>query len=208
MIDESPNTSNMLLRYRNGEQEMLGAVFSHYRSRLRKMVQLRMDVRVAGRIDPSDVLQEVYLDVHKQIDAYLCDPKVSLHIWLRGLTWQRLLKIQRQHLGTQARDVRREVSLPAGSSARLAQQLLGSPPSASKNLLKKELQLRVQAAIAQLKDVDREIILLRDFENVSNQEAAKILGLSESAGTMRYVRALERLKQILESNRPPGESRP
>ncbi|HMC66996.1 MAG TPA: sigma-70 family RNA polymerase sigma factor, partial [Gemmataceae bacterium] len=200
--------SRWLGRLRDGDTDALAAVFNHYRARLRQMVRLRIDQRVAARVDPSDVLQEVYLDVSRQIDGYLRQPKVCFYVWLRGLTWERLLKLQRQHLGAQRRAVGRELSLPAESSAALAAQLVAPKSSPSQALVRKELRQRVQRALARLSTEDREIILMRDFEDLSNHEVAEALGLSDSGATMRYGRALYRLKEILMADWPAGESKP
>lgn len=208
MNDDSPQTSRWLSRLRDGDTDALATVFNHYRLRLRQMVRLRMDPRLAARVDPSDVLQEVYLDVSRQIAGYLKQPKVCFYVWLRGLTWERLLKLQRQHLGAQRRAVGREISLPAESSAALAVLLISPKTSPSQALVRKELRQRVQQALARLTADDREIILLRDFEDLSNHEVAQALGLSDSAATMRYGRALYRLKEILTADWPAGESKP
>ena len=208
MLDDSPQTTPWLRRVRSGDQEALAAAFDHCRSRLRQMVKLRLDARLAARIDPSDVLQEVYMDVARQIDAYVRGPRVCFYVWLRGLTWERLIKLHRQHLGARRRAVDREVALPARSSSALAAQLLAAKSSPSQALVRKELRQRVQHALAQLTPADREIILLRDFEGLSNGEAAEVLGLSDSGATMRYGRALIRLRDVLTTNWPSGESQP
>ena len=99
-------------------------LLERHRKRLRRMIAVRLDRRLAARVDPSDVLQEAFLDAARQVDNYLKDPRVVAYIWLRGLAWKRLLKLQRDHLGAQRRAVSREVALPGNSSIRLAQQLM------------------------------------------------------------------------------------
>ena len=141
MNPESPETMSCLVALRGGKSSALAELYQHYRPRLRQMVQLRIDPRLAARVDPSDVLQEAFLDAARQVDNYLKDPRVVVYIWLRGLAWKRLLKLQRDHLGAQRRAVSREVDLPGNSSLRLAQQLMaqGSSPA---EFVQRELQQR------------------------------------------------------------------
>src|SRR5262249_24773610 len=135
MASDYPETEPWLRGLRAGEPAALAAVFNHFRPRLRQMVRFRMDPRLAARVDASDVLQEAYLDAARQIQGYLNQPRVGLYVWLRGLTWKRLLKLQRRHLRAQCRTVVRELSLPVESSADLAGSLLGSGTSPSQTLL-------------------------------------------------------------------------
>src|SRR5207244_2738412 len=108
-----PLTSQWLTRARGGDTAALAALFEYYRPRLRQMVRLRLDARLTARLDPSDVLQEVYLDVAGQIRAYLRRPRVAFYVWLRGLAWERLMKLHRRHLGAGCRAAGREQALPA-----------------------------------------------------------------------------------------------
>ena len=158
-----------------------------------------MEPAIAARVGVSDVLQDVFLDARQQAGTYLRSPNVALYVWLRTLTWQRLIKEHRRHLGATKRSVSREVHLPADSTYDLAQQLMDCQLSPSKVLMRAELQDRVRAAINRLGDDDREVILLRDFEGMSNIEVAQMLGLSESAATKRYGRALFRMKALLDA---------
>jgi RNA polymerase sigma-70 factor (ECF subfamily) len=208
MTDESPTTDVWLDRSRRGDPTALAELFNHYRSRLKQMVQFRMDQHLAARIDASDVLQEVYLDVAGQIENYLQEPKVCFYVWLRGLTWERLLKLQRRHGGAKCRAVGRERPLPVEASSLLAAKVVAAGSSPSSSLRRKELGQRLQDALAKLGADDREVILMRDFEDMSNGEVAEALGLSASAATMRYGRALVRLKKMLEADWPGGESKP
>src|SRR5262245_13776729 len=180
MHDETPRTQALLQRLRAGERDALALLYDHYRPRLRQMLRLRMDARIAARVDDSDVLQEAYLDAARQLPAYLDQPRVAVYIWLRGLVWDRLFNLQRHHLGTQRRAVQREVPLPAESSALLVQQLLARGPSPSQLALQEEQRQRVQRALAQLDPSDREVILMRHFEGLSNGEVAQAHGLGDS----------------------------
>lgn len=197
MTHEPPETDAWLRELREGQPEALAALLQFYQPRLRQMLRLRIDPRLAARVDVSDVLQEVYLDAARQVAAYLREPRVAFYVWLRGLTWERLSNVQRQHLGTQRRAVSREVPLPAESSALLARQLLAGGSGPSEAVVKEEQRRRVQEALVRLKPEDREVILLRHFENLTNTEVAQALGLSAAAATMRYGRALLRLKELL-----------
>lgn len=207
-MNEPFEVEQLLGRLRTGDQQALGNLFALYRPRLQRMVELRLDPRMTARLDASDVLQEAYLDASQQAAAYLESPRVACYVWLRGLTWQRLIKLQRQHLGARRRATELEVSLPAGSSAVLASQLLDRGPCPGEAILQEELRQRVQRALTLLQPVDQEIILLRDFEGLSNREAAQTLGIADSAATMRYGRALVRLREVLTAEWPSGESRP
>jgi RNA polymerase sigma-70 factor, ECF subfamily len=203
--EEAPSPDDLLIdRAAAGDTAALAELFGRYRKRLRAMVRLRMDRRLQGRVDPSDVLQEAYLDVAQQLSSYLAKPEMPFYLWLRLTTGQRLMRLHRQHLGAAIREAGREVSLhrgalPQASSVSLAAQLLGKMTSASKAVERVEIQLRLQAALNGMDEMDREIIALRHFEELSNAEAAQVLGLEPSAASKRYIRALKRLQEILKS---------
>jgi RNA polymerase sigma-70 factor, ECF subfamily len=187
-----------------GDSAALAELFGRYRKRLRAMVRLRLDRRLQGRVDPSDVLQEAYLDVAEQLSSYQAKPEMPFYLWLRLTTGQRLMRLHRQHLGAAVREAGREVSLhrgalPQASSVSLAAQLLGKMTSASKAVERVEIQLQLQAALNGMDEMDREIIALRHFEELSNAEAAQVLGLESSTASKRYIRALKRLQEILKS---------
>jgi RNA polymerase sigma-70 factor (ECF subfamily) len=185
-----------------GGQVALASAFMDHRGRLRRMVELRLDRRVAGRVDPSDVLQEAYMDASRQLDSYLAHRPMSLFVWLRFLTGQRLMAIHRQHLGAQKRDAKQEVSLqrpaiPQADSMSLAGRLLGQITSPSVAAMRVELQARLQQLVDSLEPLDREILALRHYEELTNQEAAEELCITPAAASKRYIRALERLKALL-----------
>ncbi len=202
MIGDSSDIDDLLRRAGAGDAEALAGLFDRYRERLEQMVRLRLDRRLFGRLDPSDVLQEAYLDLAKRFPEYAAKPTLPFFLWLRWLTGQRLIDLHRQHLGTKMRDAGQEVSLyrgalPQASSESLAAQLLGKLTSPSQAAIRVETQIRVQEAINSMDPMDREVLVLRHFEMLSNQETAKVLGISKKAASNRYVRALERLKEIL-----------
>jgi RNA polymerase sigma-70 factor, ECF subfamily len=206
MSDPAGNDDRELLRRAlEGEEPALAALFDGYRERLRRMIRLRLDRRLSGRVDSSDVLQEAYLDMRKRIAEYARNPAaMPFHLWLRLVTGQRLTDIHRFHLGSQMRDAGQEVSLhrgpfPQANSVSLAAQLLGKMTSASKAAIRAEHKLIVQEALNAMDPIDREVLALRHFEHLSNDETAQVLGLSKSAASNRYIRALKRLKEILSS---------
>ena len=190
------------------DEEALRELFSRHRKRLKRMVHLRLDRRLSGRVDDSDVVQEVYLKASKRLKEYLENPRVPFFIWLRGLTGQELVDLHRRHLGARARDARREVSIhqnsiPQATSAVLAAQLLGAYSTPSEKLLEAEMKARVQEALESMDPKDREVLVLRHFEQLTNTETSRELGIEESAASKRYIRALVKLKDIL-SNLPGG----
>jgi RNA polymerase sigma-70 factor (ECF subfamily) len=209
MENNSAESVRLIELARAGDSAALNALFTRHRGRLRRMVDLRLDRRLQGRVDASDVVQDGFVDAVAKLQDYLADPKLPLFIWLRLVVGERLSKIHRTHLGAQMRDAALEVSLyrqalPAASSAALAAQLLGKHTSPTEAAIRAEQMLRVQEAINALEPIDREIIALRNFEELSRAEAAHALGINESAVANRYVRAIKRLKVAL-GERGEGE---
>ena len=202
MDNNSADTARLLEQARGGDKAALNELLSRHRSRLRLMVEMRLDTRLQARLDASDVVQDAYIEVTERLDDYLRDPKLPLFLWLRLIVGERLLKLHRHHLGTQMRDAGREVSLyrgalPAASSAALAAQLLGKFTSPTQAAVRAERILRLQEALNTLDPVDREILSLRHFEELTAAETARVLAIEESAAAKRYFRALKRLKDIL-----------
>ena len=185
-------------------QQVLAEVLARHGARLRKMVQLRMDPRLQGRIDPSDVLQEAYLEASARFAEYLKAPAMPVFAWLRFITSQELMVLHRRHLGAQARDAGREISLerrisPEASSAILADQLVGRLTTPTQAARRTERKALLERSLNQMDPLDREVLLLRHFEELTNHETAHLLGISPTAANNRYVRALRRLKEILDS---------
>ena len=202
--DEAGETEDLLVRAARGDREALAALWERHRKRLRQMVRLRLDRRLQGRVDPSDVLQEAYIDMAERLPEYVRDRSFTPYLWLRLVAGQRLMQIHRRHLGTAMRDAGREVSLyrgalPQASSISLAAQLLGRFTTASRAAIRAERQLQLQAVLNGMDPMDREILALRHFEELSNGEAAQVLGLSKTAANNRYMRALSHLRDLLES---------
>jgi RNA polymerase sigma-70 factor (ECF subfamily) len=202
MAEESSEVNDWVRRIAAGDQEALAEAFTRYRGRLRRMVLLRLDRRLQGRVDASDILQEAYLDAARRAGEYAANPALPLFLWLRLLTGQRLLTVHRQHLQTKMRDVGQEVSLyrgalPQASSVSLAAQLLGRLTSPSLAAMRAEMQLRLQEALNEMDPLDREVLTLRHFEELTNGETARVLGIQKSAASNRYIRALQRLRKVL-----------
>ena len=208
MTGEASETSGLLRRAAQGDQAAWGALLVRSRDRLRRMVALRLDRRLQGRVDPSDIIQEACIDASARLAEYARQPDMPFFLWLRFLTGQRLVRVHRQHLGAEMRDVAREVSLyrgalPEATSAAIAAQLLGRDTRPSEAAVRAERSIRLQEALNSMDPIDREVLALRHFEQLSNAEAARVLGLQESAAAKRYVRALKRLRLILDA-RPGG----
>jgi RNA polymerase sigma-70 factor (ECF subfamily) len=124
-------------------------------------------------------------------------------LWLRLEVGQKLVDLHRFHLGARMRDAGQEVSLHRGAlpqvtSMSLAEHLLGKLTSASRAIMRAELKIRVQDALNSMDPHDREVLILRHFEELSNSEAAQVLGIKPTAAVNRYVRALKRLKAVFE----------
>jgi RNA polymerase sigma-70 factor (ECF subfamily) len=201
MPAESDETLELLEGAGRGDRRALDRLFGRHRERLLRMARLRMDRRLMGRIDASDIVQEVQLQAWKRLSRYLRDRTMSFFIWLRFLTEQHLKELLRRNLGAKARDVRREVrraALPGASSVVMAEMLSAGVTTPSRAVARDERERRIRAALDALPEADREILSLRHFEGLKNREVAEELGLEPPAASKRYVRALGRLKGALE----------
>ncbi len=192
---------DILKRLHSDSQQVLAEQFSQHRQRLWSTVNFRLDRRLIGRVDADDVLQEAYLDALQRINHYLKRPDVSLFVWLRSIVTQTLIDVHRRHLGAQMRDAGREVSLRGAytqaTSISLAAHLLGRFTSPSQAAVRGEQIEQLQQALDQMSEVDQEVVALRHFEELTNKEVAEVLGLTQKAASIRYVRALARLKDFL-----------
>lgn len=200
------NDSHNLTAGGLGTDVSLAELFAQHRERLERMVRLRLDRRLSARIDAADVIQDAFTEATARFDEFRSNPDVSAFVWLRYLTGQKLSQIHRHHLGMQRRDADREVSLyrgfaPEATSAALAAQLVGQFTSPSNAAVRAEQSRLVQDALNDMDEIDREVLALRHFEQLTNPEAAQVLGIEEPAAYKRYVRALRRLKEIIESVR-------
>jgi len=196
------NPEEFLNRLRNDPEGVLAEEYSQHRDRLWRIVNFRLDRRLLGRVDADDILQEAYLDAATRIEHYLNDPAITFFIWLRTVVGQTLIDVHRRHLGAQKRDVRREVRpnrrvFSASTSFQIADVLLADMSSPSQAALKEELASKLHEALESLKEIDRDILVLRHFEELSNLEAAEVLEIEAKTASMRYFRALTRLRSIL-----------
>lgn len=192
----------LMRRAKAGDEEAASALFESHRKQLRQMVRIRLDSRLKGRVDPSDVLQEAWIEVRSRLHAYREKESMPFVVWLRLIVGQKLVDLRRHHIGVQKRTVERELSIhapamPGVTSVALAAQLLGKIKTPSRAAMHAETQRRVQEALDAMDPIDREVLTLRHFEFLSNAEAAATLNLSHAAASNRYVRALQRMKQIL-----------
>ncbi len=201
-MDSQTDERRLLEQADAGDTVALGTLLSKHTSRLSRMVRMRLDPRVRKRLNPSDVVQDVSIEVARRLSSYLAKPDVPFFIWLRFLTAQRLVQLHRQHLGAQSRDVDREVPvgrriMPDVTSQVIAAQFVGQLTSPSVAAQKAELRKRLHEVLDQMDPLDREVLVLRHFEQLTNQEVAQTLELSVSAASKRYVRALDRLRIVL-----------
>jgi RNA polymerase sigma-70 factor (ECF subfamily) len=204
---ENPSEVGRLLdRAAAGDPEAWRALFDRDRQRLRRMVALRMDRRLQGRVDPSDMLQDAHIEAMTRLPEYLRESNLPFFLWLRLIVGQRLTLVHRCHLGAHARDAGREIglyrgALPEATRAALAARLLGHRTRPSAAAVRAERRIRIQTALNAMDQLDREVLALRHFEQLSNSEVAQALGLSGSTASKRYVRALQRLREILAARR-------
>ncbi len=202
-VPETNVDPKLIERLRNDGDQVLAEAFAANRERFWYLVTFRIDRRVAARIDADDVLQEAYVAATKRLPHYLKQPDFSLFVWLRLIVSQTLIDVHRRHLGAEMRSVGREISLggpkfPQSTSESLAGQIALSQTSPSGAAMRDEAAASLERAIEQMSQLDQETIALRHFEGLTNSEAAEVLGISVTAASNRYVRALSRLKEILE----------
>jgi RNA polymerase sigma-70 factor (ECF subfamily) len=185
-----------------GDQQCLGLLLHRDRDRLKRMVSLRLDQRLQGRIDPSDVIQEAQLEAAQRLDEYSASPSMPFFLWLRLITGQKLMQLHRRHLGVKMRSVGKEVSLyrrslPEATSAALADKLLGRESEPDAAAIRAEQAIQLQEALNGMDATDREVLVLRHFEQLSTAETAAELEITLEAAKKRHLRALKRLKDIL-----------
>lgn len=196
------DTQELLAEARQGDSDAVNRLLERHRSALRRMVQMRLDQRVQRRVDVSDVVQDVMVEANRRLADYLGDPPMSFHLWLRQIARDRIIDAHRRHRASAKRSVDREQPLaaPSGqdrSSVDLAGKIQDPELTPGAAAAQRELARTVESAIARLNEADCEIIVMRHYEQLSNQEAAEALGLSEPAASMRYLRAVRRLRELL-----------
>jgi RNA polymerase sigma-70 factor (ECF subfamily) len=195
-------------RASGGDRLAREQLLAGHRDRLKQMVAVRMDRRLKARIDPSDVVQDVLAIATRDLSDYLRTRPMPFYPWLRKLTWERLIELQRQHLVARKRSVAREdfgiPELPDESAAVLAERLLSHNTSPSDLLIREEMRQRVRQALERLGPRDREVLVLRYLEQLSPAEVAAVLGIKEGAVKTRQTRALVRLGELLQNHSDEG----
>ena len=202
MWPDALNTQELLDQAKAGNADAVEQLFAKHREPIRRMIDLRLDPAIVQRLDASDVVQEVLIEANRRLQDYLKAPAMPFHLWLRHIAKDHIIDAHRRHHLAQKRGVDREqpIHRPAWSdrsSLDLAAQLLDQDLTPASAAIQQEMQRRLQEAIAQLEDDDREVILMRHYEMLANQEVASSLGLTEAAASMRYLRAVRKLRDLL-----------
>ena len=200
--DSNVGADDLERRLREGDPQALADLFSGERERLWRVIEFRLAEPLRGRLGPEDVLQEAFLAASQRLKHYVDSPATSPFIWLRMIVNQTLVDLHRQHLGAQKRDAAREVAIDSPAcgqptSASVALQLVGAFTSPSGAAARADTFNLVRTAIDQMDSLDREVLALRHFEELTNSEVAEALGIEQKAASIRYIRALRRLKAIL-----------
>lgn len=209
MWPDATTTQELLKQARQGDAAAVDALLARHREPVRRMIDLRLDPAIVQRVDASDVVQEVLLEASRRLADYLRKPAMPFHLWLRHIAKDHLIDAHRRHHQTQKRGVDREqpIHRPGWadrSSLELAGQLVDPERTPASAAIQQELQRRLHEALGELDEPDREVILLRHFEQLGNQEAAAALGLTEAAASMRYLRAVRRLRDLLAPPEAPA----
>lgn len=203
-----PDTDILLDRVAHGDRQARDHLLDRHRGRLREVVAVRLDRRVAARVDPSDVVQETLIEAHRRLDDYLAARPMPFYPWLRRLALDHVVDLHRRHLRSKSRSVRREAGhhrlLPDESVSDLAERLLAHGSSPSAGLHRADAHARLHALLRRLPDDARELLVMRHLEHLSVRDIAAILGISEGAVKVRHVRALARVQQLLDP--PPDEN--
>jgi RNA polymerase sigma-70 factor (ECF subfamily) len=203
MWPEQEQTEQLLEQARQGDDEAVSALIERHRNALRHLVRMRLDRKIQRRVDVSDVVQDVLIEANRRLQNYLENPVMPFHLWIRHIARDRIIDAHRRHRGSAKRSVDKEqpMVIPGGfdkSSIILAAQLVDREKTPAASTLEKELARRVEAAISQLDDIDAEVIVMRHYEQLTNQEIARTLDLTEPAASMRYLRAVRRLRDLMQ----------
>jgi RNA polymerase sigma-70 factor, ECF subfamily len=202
MFSDHPETQELLAQARQGRSDAVDRLLDAHREPLRRVIDLRLDPALAARVDASDIVQDVLLEAHRRLEEYLRNPGMPFRLWLRHIAKDHVIDAHRRHRQAQRRSLDREQPLAPAvladhSSFQLAAQLLDGERTPASAAIHRELQRKLDAAVAELDEDDREVVLLRHREQLSNQEVAAALGLTEAAASMRYLRAIRRLRTAL-----------
>jgi RNA polymerase sigma-70 factor (ECF subfamily) len=208
MATTAPDSDELLEQASQGDAQARGTLLERHCGRLRRMVAWRLDRRLAARVDPSDVVQEVLAEADCKLERYLSERPMPFLAWLRQLAWEHLRVLHRRHVRAQKRSVRREepgvLALPDESAAELAARLVDSASSPTQHVLREELRQRVREGLEKLPEADREVLVLRHLEELSVADTAAALGVSDGAAKVRHLRALQRLRALLDEGATGG----
>ena len=202
MWPEKIQTEQLIAKAKDGDEAAVNQLMDRHRNSLRQLVRMRLDNKIQKRIDVSDVVQDVLVEANRRLERYLGEPVMPFHLWLRQIAKDRIIDAHRRHRVSAKRSVDREQQLvaPRGydqSSIQLASILGDARLTPAAAALQKEMARKVEQSISKLDEKDCEIIVMRHYEHLTNQEIGQILGLTEPAASMRYLRAIKRLRQIL-----------
>ena len=211
MWPEQQPTEQLLQLALQGDHSAVNQLMDRHRNSLRQLIRMRLDQRIQKRVDVSDVVQDVLVEANRRLTRYLSDPIMPFHLWLRQIAKDRIIDAHRRHRVSAKRSIDREQQLvaPRGydeSSLHLASLLGDQQLTPAAAALQKEMARQVEAAISKLNEKDCEIIVMRHYEHLSNQEIGQVLGLTEPAASMRYLRAIRRLKEILQNEEAQSEN--
>ncbi len=200
MTTPDPPADPWEARVREGDRSAMAALFAEHSVRLRRWVEVRLDPRLRGRLSPSDVLQEVFIAAQQRMEHFRGLPEMPFRVWIRLLADQRLAEVHRRHLGAQARDAGLEVTARSGgsSSQGLAARLAADLTSPSGAAVRRETVEILVKTVEAMEPIDREVLTLRHFEEMTNDEVAQVLNLPKGTASKRYIRALTRLREALE----------
>jgi RNA polymerase sigma-70 factor (ECF subfamily) len=196
-VVDSSDTRRLLDGVRAGDRAAFERVFDRYRAELRRFIAVRLDGDLRARVDPSDVVQETQLEVLHRLNDFLRRSPMPFRVWLRRTAYERLLALRRQHVEAARRSSRREVPLPDHTSLMLARRLFARAPTASQLAGRRELVQKVRQVVARLPEIDREVLFMRNFEELPYEEIADILAIDPAAARKRHGRALVRFHELL-----------
>lgn len=209
MWPEADKTENLLDGAKHGDASAVNRLLDRHRAAVHRMVRMRLDQRIQRRVGVSDVVQDVLLEANRRLQGYLKNPSMAFHLWIRQIAKDRVIDAHRRHRVSAKRSVDREQAFsPIGegrSSLELGAQLRDPQLTPAARATQQEMARRVEAAMVDLSEQDCEIIVMRHYEQLTNQEIAEALDLSEPAASMRYLRAVRRLRALLVDDASQGD---
>lgn len=197
---DTSDTNQLLDRVSQGDRQAFDRLFARHRAFLRQVVEFRMDRNLRQRVDASDLVQEAHMEAARRLERYLVDRPMSFKLWVRQIAFDRVLMARRKHVEASKRCVGREHAIPDETSVQLANRLFAAGPSPSQMVVQGELTARVRTALAKLSESDREVLVMRHLEGLSNREIAEAMGIELAAVSKRHGRALLRLRTMLSTS--------